>query len=151
MNKKYLFFLYVFILIPFTMEAQLDTEKFLNPQKGKPGGIVFFCTRMLDSIRSFYIDRVGCELWLDQGSCIILKHGNQLIGFCKADKVDKDGTLTFFYTKKEYINEMYRRLRDISENPPLEDPQFFIYHFYARDPEERMIEFQFFNHEIPDF
>lgn len=71
-----------------------------------------------------------------------------LFGFCKSDRIDKDGVLTFFYPEKTRVDSMYGKLRDIAEHQPKMNPKFNIYHFYARDPEGRSIEFQYFDHEL---
>jgi len=131
--------------------SNLPSEINLNPEPGRKGGIVFIRTNMLDSIKSFYMNEAGCDLWLEQAHCVILRHGNQLIGFCQADQPDMDGLLTFFYSNREYVDEMYRKLGHLAENPPMDNPKYLIYHFYAKDPEGRRIEFQWFSHEVPEY
>lgn len=123
----------------------------MKHQKDKNGGIVFYATEQLDSVADFYLNKVGCELWLDQGACKILKHGNMLFGFCKSDHVDKESVITFFYPQKEKVDEMYQKLEGIAEEKPKMNPKFNIYHFYAKDPEGRSIEFQYFDHELKDY
>jgi len=46
-------------------------------------GILFLATQNLDQIRKFYQAKIGMSLWLDQGDCAILKHGNLMLGFCQ--------------------------------------------------------------------
>lgn len=128
-------------------QNQSDMQKKIN----KNGGIVFFATEKLDSIAEFYIEKVGCELWLDQGACKILKHGNMLFGFCKSDHVDKEAVITFFYPEKEMVDNMYNQMEEIAEDKPKMNSKFNIYHFYGRDPENRSIEFQYFDHELKDY
>jgi len=111
-------------------------------------GIVFFNTQKLDDLKDFYIHRVGCELWLDQGSCAILKYGNMLVGFCKGRERDKGGLITFFFKSREDVDRMYKKFAKIAESPPKENKKYHIYHFYARDPEGRSLEFQHFLHPI---
>ncbi|MFX1416191.1 MAG: VOC family protein, partial [Promethearchaeota archaeon] len=60
-------------------------------------GLFFFKTRMLDEIVRFYLDRTGMEVWLRQKDCVILGHGNLLIGFCQRDISETQGMITFFY------------------------------------------------------
>lgn len=60
-------------------------------------GILFCNTQNLDGLRSFYIDVLGCNMWIDQGDCIILRHGNLLLGFCRRADPDLQGLITFFY------------------------------------------------------
>jgi len=107
-------------------------------------GIVFLKTQEYDAIKNFYISRIGCELWMDQGDCIILRHGNFLIGFCDRDDPDVDGMLTFFYDTKDDVDLMYEKFKDIAASEPKMNTQYPIYNFFAVDPEGRDIEFQWF-------
>jgi hypothetical protein len=119
--------------------------------QNKSGGIVFIRTANLDTLKDFYMDRVGCTLWLDQGGCAIFRHGNMLLGFCQADKPEIEGVYTFFYTHKNQVDVMYEKFRELADGPPRVNPKYLIYHFYATDPEGRSIEFQYFQNEIKDF
>ena len=108
------------------------------------GGIVFFQTKILPELKDFYVNKLGCELWLDQGGCNIFKHGNMLFGFCQRDHADMEGLITFFYSSKEEVAEMYSKFKDVAEAEPIDNPTYRIYHFYAKDPEGRRFEFQYF-------
>ena len=119
--------------------------------ESKPGGIVFIRTANLDTLKDFYINRVGCTLWLDQGGCAIFQHGNMLLGFCQADEAQLEGVYTFFYTDKKQVDIMYEKFRESADGSPRDNPKYLIYHFYATDPEGRSIEFQYFNNEIKEF
>src|SRR6056297_2588837 len=137
LSKIFLFILTIFIAgNPVKSQNKSDMEKNTNIN----GGIVFFATEKLDSVTDFYIEKIGCELWLDQGACKILKHGNMLFGFCKSDHVDKGAVITFFYPEKEMVDKMYSRMKNIAEDKPKMNPKFNIYHFYGLDPENRSIE-----------
>jgi catechol-2,3-dioxygenase len=116
--------------------------------EAKGSGIVFFNTTMLEEMKDFYTERIGAELWLDQGTCAILKYGNLLIGFCQSQEADLDTLITFFYEKKENVDELYEELKATARSAPAENKKYRIYHFYARDPEGRAIEFQSFLHPI---
>ncbi|MBS3807731.1 MAG: hypothetical protein KGY60_09530 [Bacteroidales bacterium] len=122
------------------MATQMDSSK--------NGGIVFFRTTKLDRLASFYTDRVGCALWLDQGACKIFRHGNMLFGFCRADEADMQGVITFFYPSRKQVDSMYERFSSIAREEPKMNDRFNIYHFYAEDPEGRLIEFQYFDHPL---
>ncbi len=111
-------------------------------------GILFLRTKKYHEIQEFYVRKIGCGLWLDQGSCVIFRHGNQLIGFCDRDEADTGGVLTFFYPTKKHVDEVYEAIKDSAESPPKMNEQYRIYHFYARDPEGRSIEFQTFDHHV---
>ncbi|MCP4583897.1 MAG: VOC family protein [candidate division Zixibacteria bacterium] len=111
-------------------------------------GIVFFKTKMLDKLREFYLNEIGCELWLDQGDCLIFKHGNLLLGFCDREEVDRGGIITFFYDSQAFVDRMYEKFEASAEARPIMNEKYRIYNFFARDPEGRQLEFQWFGHEI---
>lgn len=114
----------------------------------KQSGIVFLSTTKLDEIKDFYMQEVGCQLWLDQGSCLIFRYGNLLLGFCKGSKADLGGTITFFYPEKKDVDRMYEKFKEKAKSPPKENPKYRIYHFYTQDPEGRAVEFQCFLHPL---
>jgi hypothetical protein len=121
------------------------------PDPGHKGGITFIRTSMLDTLKDFYLNEIGCELWLDQGGCAIFQHGNQLFGFCEAAEPELEGLLTFFYTNTRMVDYMHNKLSHLADAPPRKNPRYRIYHFYAHDPEGRSIEFQVFLHDLPSF
>jgi hypothetical protein len=110
----------------------------------KRGGIIFFKTKILQELYMFYINEIGCQLWLDQGSCQIFQFSNMLVGFCVGDETEIDGTITFFYESRELVDDMYSKLKRNASFPPRYNYQFNIYQFFAKDPEGRTIEFQCF-------
>lgn len=107
-------------------------------------GIVFFKTLHLEDIKAFYIEKIGCSVWMDQGDCIILQHGNFLIGFCQRETLDTQGMITFYYEDIESVDEMYEKFIDTADGAPRDNPQYPIYHFFCQDPEGRILEFQYF-------
>lgn len=111
-------------------------------------GIVFLKTHDLDMIRDFYISKIGMKLWLEQAECIILRHGNMLLGFCKGKEIDNKGIITFFYDTKQSVDKMYRVFKADALDVPKNNPKYRIYHFFVHDPENRLIEFQNFLHSI---
>ena len=116
--------------------------------KGKGSGIVFFNTTHLEELKEFYIDQIGCELWIDQGNCAILRYGNLLVGFCAGTKSEPNAVITFFFDSREAVDVQYQKFKSIAIAPPKENKKYRIYHFYARDPEGRSLEFQYFMHPI---
>ncbi|MBD3299543.1 MAG: VOC family protein [candidate division Zixibacteria bacterium] len=113
-------------------------------------GIVFFKTRDLARLRTFYLERIGATIWLDQGDCHIFRHGNFLFGFCDRDDVDTCGMLTFYYESQDQVDVVYTQLRDIATTEPVLNEKYNIYQFFAADPDGRTLEFQFFNHPLPE-
>ena len=116
----------------------------MDIEKQHKGGIIFFQTRQQSQLHTFYIEKVGCKLWLEQGGCQIFQFENMLFGFCQREKIDDLGMITFFYSSREEIDTIYDQLKDIALQQPKDNPMYRIYHFYAKDPEGRNIEFQYF-------
>ena len=112
--------------------------------------VVFFATDRLEELAVFYTQRVGAELWMDQGDCRIFRHGQFLFGFCQRETAEACGILTFVYPDREGVDRMYEIFRDGALGAPHDNPRYPIYNFFARDPEGRMIEFQFFTGD-PDW
>ncbi len=113
-------------------------------------GIVFLVTERLDEIIRFYTEQVGCQIWMDQGACKILRHGTFLLGFCQGEEAETCGVLTFVYGDRESVDKAYEVFEASALDPPRENPRYPIYNFFARDPEGRLIEFQVFTNQ-PDW
>jgi predicted lactoylglutathione lyase len=111
-------------------------------------GIIFFKTQAMDECEKFYTDRIGMHVWLRQADCIILKHENLLLGFCTRKEVDHSGMITFVYRSREEVDAMYARLKDLARESPRENEKYRIYQFFAHDPEDRILEFQYFLHPV---
>ncbi len=114
-------------------------------------GLVFLKTRDITGITDFYAKRIGMDIWLDQGGCVIFQKGNLLLGFCQREQVDSSGIITFFYTTRQEVDAMYAVMRESALELPKLNPVYRIYHFFARDPEGRTLEFQHFEHELKPF
>jgi catechol 2,3-dioxygenase-like lactoylglutathione lyase family enzyme len=112
-------------------------------------GIVFYKTKDIDRIKEFYISKIGMEIWLEQADCIILKHGNMLIGFCSHQETETGGVIGFFYKNTDQVYDMYKKLRLVAQDEPTVNEKYKIYHFFARDPDDRTIEFQTFLRQVP--
>jgi hypothetical protein len=114
------------------------------PGEAPVTGVVFFQTERLDSLTTFYVDRVGAQLWMDQNDCRIFRHGQFLFGFCQREATETCGVLTFVYPDRAGVDSMYERFRAEALEPPRDNPRYPIYNFFARDPDGRLIEFQVF-------
>lgn len=144
--------LFLLFLASFTdVQSQTNQDMSASSDSTKKGGIVFFKTTQPDTLEEFYTRQVGCSLWLDQGACKIFRHGNMLFGFCRADEADLQGVVTFFYPTREQVDDMYEKFQASAKEPPRMNERFNIYHFYAEDPEGRLIEFQYFNHPLKPY
>ncbi len=108
-------------------------------------GIVFLQTKQLALLTEFYTTRLGCDIWLTQPDCTILRHGNLLFGLCDRAAAQTDLMLTFFYDSKKAVDAMHRSLSDIATAKPQLNKKYGIYQFFARDPEGRSLEFQYFS------
>jgi hypothetical protein len=132
-----------------TCEAKdMQKENVKAKKEGGMSGIVFFKTKKLEELKKFYIEEVGASMWMDQGDCVILRFGTFLFGFCQRDKADLDALITFFYEKKEAVDRAYEKFKETAVSPPKMNPNYPIYNFFARDPEGRTIEFQYFTGPI---
>ena len=103
---------------------------------------------MLRDIVDFYVSEIGMHVWLEQTECVILNHGNLLLGFCERASPETEGMITFFYPEREDVDVMYDQLQNISTSEPVENEEYQIYQFFAEDPEGRALEFQAFLHPI---
>jgi nitroreductase len=115
------------------------------------GGIVFWGTEKLKELSDYYLNKVGCRLWLNQGDCRIFRHGNLTFGFCARKSAETDGILTFFYNSKNDIDRLYDLFKSDAESPPQENKKYNIYHFFTADPEGRRIEFQYFHNPVTQY
>ena len=114
------------------------------------GGIVFLRTAQFEAVTSFYSDRVGMDIWLEQPDIRILRHGNLLVGLHRQATADLDALLTFVYDSRTDVDAMYTKLLDIATSEPEENTTYRIYNFFGRDPEGRKIEFQCFLHQLQE-
>ena len=110
-------------------------------------GIIFIKTKKIEEITKFYKE-LGATIWIQQPDVNILRHGNMLFGFHQHNELSKDVLLTFFYPDKHSVNEKYHELQHLAKGPPKEDKKYQIYNFFAKDPENRTIEFQYFLDKI---
>jgi len=114
-------------------------------------GIVFIRTRDLTGIVDFYTQKVGMDVWLDQGGCVILQHGNMLLGFCQREETDTHGVITFVYPDRDSVDRMHGRMGHFAKERPKQNHVYRIYHFFGSDPDGRTLEFQAFEHRLPPY
>jgi nitroreductase len=114
-------------------------------------GIVFMASQQLPLVKEFYAGRLGMEIWLEQADCVLFKHGNLLIGFCRRDRVDTGGMITLFFPGRAEVDEMHRQLGDCATSSPRANETYEIYQFFATDPEGRTVEFQSFDLAVSRF
>lgn len=114
-------------------------------------GILFLRTPRRPALKDFYTGTVGMTTWLEQAECTLLQHGNLLLGLCDGPEEETGGLVTFLYPHREDVDAMYERLRDRALKPPAVNERYRIYHFYARDPADRALEFQAFLHPVAPY
>jgi nitroreductase/catechol 2,3-dioxygenase-like lactoylglutathione lyase family enzyme len=114
-------------------------------------GLIFLPTSNLRSAITFYKSKLGMNMWLDQGDCAVMQHGNLLLGFCERSSGPFEGIITIFYETREEVDATYQALQDLADGPPKENEAYNIYHFFARDPEGRQLEFQTFLHALQPY
>ena len=106
-------------------------------------------TAQFDAVKSFYLDRMGMEVWLEQPEISILRFGNLLVGLHKQPVGDTDSLLTFYYDSREDVDAMYTKLSAFATTEPRENTRYCIYNFFGKDPEGRQFEIQHFLHPLP--
>ncbi|MDD5090955.1 MAG: hypothetical protein PHQ23_08565 [Candidatus Wallbacteria bacterium] len=62
---------------------------------------------------------------------------------------ESQGIITFFYPARKDVDKAYEKFCGIASGPPVYNEKYLIYHFFGRDPESRLLEFQCFLHELP--
>lgn len=114
--------------------------------------ITFLYTNDLTTSATFYEDKLGLKLWLDQGSCRIYSVcGSAYLGLCQTSETSTsppDGTGVIFTLVTPQVDEWYEYLKKIGvefEKPPTVNEKYKIYHCFFRDPNGYLIEIQRFN------
>ncbi|RBI64054.1 VOC family protein [halophilic archaeon] len=110
-------------------------------------GVVFFASEDRERTVSFYTDRLGADVWLEQPDCTVLKYDNMLFGFCERESADTDATVTFVTDDRAGVDALHEELADRARGDPVENERYDIYQFFADDPEGRTVEVQTFLRE----
>ncbi len=114
-----------------------------NPKSG----ITFLKTQDLDRTTDFYINIVGFDLALDQGSCRIFRIcRNCFIGFCLTDGTTGSDEVIITIEIDDvdgYCQHLKSRGAEI-EVPPRINTRYNIYQMFIRDPNGYRIEIQRF-------
>ena len=111
--------------------------------------ITFLYVSDLDRAAEFYGTLMGLRLVLDQGGCRIFEvREGAYIGICasRPERVGTAGALVTFVTQD--VDAVHDRLAAAGteiETAPRHNPEYLIYHFYARDPDGNRIEVQRFD------
>ncbi|WP_392531712.1 VOC family protein [Nostoc sp. C117] len=119
--------------------------------------VTFFYTHDLNASTEFYEQKLGLELWLDQGSCrIYTVSGSGYLGLCQASEISTpspEKQLSVIFTLvTQQVDEWFEYLQERGvkfEKPPTLNEKYNIYHCFLRDPSGYLIEIQRFeaNHK----
>ncbi|MDZ7966058.1 MAG: VOC family protein [Nostoc sp. DedSLP03] len=114
--------------------------------------VTFFSTHNLNVSTDFYEQKLGLELWLDQGTCrIYTVSGSGYLGLCQASETlappsDKQSSVIFTLVTQQ-VDEWFEYLKKRGvefEKPPTLNEKYNIYHCFFRDPDGYLIEIQRF-------
>ena len=116
--------------------------------------ITFLYTDDLQKSATFYEDKLGLTLWLDQGSCRIYTISDSgYLGVCQTNdeskgKFTQDEQQNIIFTiVTQEVDEWYKYLQSKGitfEKPPEYNEKYKIYHCFLRDPNGYLIEIQRF-------
>ncbi|MFN6559118.1 MAG: VOC family protein [Nostoc sp. ChiSLP01] len=114
--------------------------------------ITFFYTHDLNASTEFYEQKLGFELWLDQGSCRIYSvTGSGYLGLCQASETSifspENQSRVIFTLVTQQVDEWFEYLQQRGikfEKPPTMNKKYNIYHCFLRDPSGYLIEIQRF-------
>ncbi|MBN3927854.1 VOC family protein [Nostoc sp. NMS4] len=114
--------------------------------------VTFFSTHNLNASTQFYEQKLGLELWLDQGTCRIYTiSGSAYLGLCEASEkltppTGKQSSVIFTLVTQQ-VDEWFEYLKERGvefEKPPTLNEKYNIYHCFFRDPDGYLIEIQRF-------
>ncbi len=116
--------------------------------------ITFLPTADLKACAHFYETIILLPLTLDQGTCRIYQVApGGYLGFCQHDHIapPPDGWVILTLVCDD-VDDWYARLKAQGvtlEQPPRENEQYRVYHFFAHDPDGYRLEFQRFLDPFP--
>ncbi|MBD2528748.1 VOC family protein [Nostoc flagelliforme FACHB-838] len=114
--------------------------------------VTFFYVHNINLSKQFYEQKLGLELWLDQGSCrIYTVSGSGYLGLCQASEkltlsTEKQSSVIFTLVTQQ-VDEWFEYLKERGvefEKPPTLNEKYNIYHCFFRDPDGYLIEIQCF-------
>ncbi|MEH2070858.1 MAG: VOC family protein [Nostoc sp.] len=114
--------------------------------------VTFFYTHDLNVSTEFYEQKLGLELWLDQGTCRIYSvTGSGYLGLCQTSETSIPSTENqsgvIFTLVTQQVDEWFEYLQERGvkfEKPPTLNKKYNIYHCFLRDPSGYLIEIQRF-------
>jgi catechol 2,3-dioxygenase-like lactoylglutathione lyase family enzyme len=114
--------------------------------------ITFLHAQNLAETRHFYADLLGLKLARDQATCLIFKVTPEAyLGFCSHIEPIPTGRKVILTLVSEDVDGWYATLKEQGQDqidPPVENLNYQIYHFFIQDPNGYWIEFQRFNQPL---
>jgi hypothetical protein len=104
--------------------------------------LVFYRSEILDEIVSFYTERLGFSLRRYESPYAVVQLGDFVLGFFAHEKADTEGQILILLDSKQSVTELHKELSDIALSSPDINTESGLWHFYAGDPEGRIIEFR---------
>lgn len=116
--------------------------------------VTFLYSKDLEETRVFYEEVLGLSLVLDQGVCLIFYAAvGAYLGFCQHLQEAKTPSGVILTLVTDEVESWYEYLEQqglLIDEPPSYNEKFNILHFFLRDPNGYLIEFQrFLNPEWP--
>lgn len=107
--------------------------------------ITFLRVADIGRSRRFY-DRLGLELVLDQGTCLVYRvAAGGFLGVC--ERADPGSTGVVFTFVTDDVARWHERLVAAGagvDGPPRDNAEYRIHHFFATDPDDNLLEVQRF-------
>lgn len=114
--------------------------------------ITFLHAQNLDETRHFYTNIFGFTLARDQSTCLIFKVTKEAyLGFCSHIEPIHNGRKVILTLVSDDVDGWYGLLKENGLkliDPPVENPNYQIYHFFVLDPNGYWIEIQRFNQPL---
>ena len=108
--------------------------------------ITFLRVADLDRSHGFYGDGLGLPLVLDQGGCRIYRlTPTAFVGLCERENPGSEGVVVTIVS--DDVDGWYSLMAGAGadvEGRPRDNPEYRIYHFFARDPDGHLLEVQRF-------
>jgi catechol 2,3-dioxygenase-like lactoylglutathione lyase family enzyme len=108
--------------------------------------ITFLRVADIERSQAFYAEGLGLTLVLDQGGCQIYRlTDTSYLGVCERAQPASSNVIVTIVSQD--VAGWHERLTSVGadvDGPPRDNPDYRIYHFFAKDPDGHLIEVQRF-------